>query len=76
MGTHKIEKGLPIPSWKNGKWTSTLRKMDLGDSFKFKMSDYFNLASALQRFYHTKNNSDKKFSMRKLYKECRCWRIN
>jgi hypothetical protein len=76
MKEFKIEKNIPIPKSEKSKgagYFGALRKMEVGDSFKFdiKLRNRVSGAASYLKFRH-----GLEFIMRKIDdKECRCWRV-
>lgn len=73
----KIEKNIPIPASGKGsrgaEYVWTLKRMEVGDSFKFdiKLRNRVSVAASFFKFRH-----GREFIIRKINdKECRCWRI-
>lgn len=72
----KIEKNIPIPDGKKSRgagYIGTLKRMEVGDSFKFdmKLRNRISGAASLFKFRHRRE-----FIIRKINeKECRCWRV-
>jgi len=72
----KIEKNIPISGGGNSKeagYTGTLKRMEVGDSFKFdiKLRNRISGAASLFKFRHGREFIIKKIND----KECRCWRV-
>tara|TARA_R100001510_G_scaffold8875_1_gene6822 strand:+ start:235 stop:441 length:207 start_codon:yes stop_codon:yes gene_type:complete len=65
----EIEKNIPIPKKKFGKWDELARKMEVGDSVLFEGQ---NDSTA---FYIAAKNLGKKTTQRKINGKIRCWRI-
>ncbi len=70
---YKVVSDVPIPEFNHAKKTYPFAEMNIGDSFVASFEQLTRVRSAASAYGI---RTDKKFSVRKINRECRCWRVS